>query len=131
MPFFFTTPVKKGVQESPQTFLNPEIKNIFPLKMARAQRKPFQIVLCVLLRKALHHLVQLSADGGGGGDLYLAAKAAHPAEKLLADTDGHVKVEVLRVLRAEHRFPAKALPAAHRRVTRYSVPPNILKCLRR
>lgn len=34
----------------------------------------------MLLRKALHHLVQLSADGGGGGDLYLAAKAAHPAK---------------------------------------------------
>ena len=54
--------------------------------------------------------MQLGADGGGGGDLYLAAKAAHPAEKLLADADGHVKVEVLRVLRAEHRLAAKALP---------------------
>ena len=54
--------------------------------------------------------MQLGADGGGGGDLYLAAKAAHPAEKLLADTDGHVKVEMLCVLRAEHRLPAKALP---------------------
>ena len=38
----------------------------------------------MLLRQPLHHLVQLGADGGGGGDLYLAAKAAHPAEKLLA-----------------------------------------------
>ena len=64
----------------------------------------------MLLRKALHHLVQLGADGGGGGDLYLAAKAAHPAEKLLADADGHIKVEVLCVLRAEHRLPAKAFP---------------------
>ena len=28
---------ENGVQESPQTFLNPEIKIIFPLNMARAQ----------------------------------------------------------------------------------------------
>ena len=62
MPFFFTTPVKKGVQESPQTFLNPEIKNIFPLKMARAQRKPFQIVLCVLLRQPLHESLKTQID---------------------------------------------------------------------
>ena len=54
--------------------------------------------------------MQLGADGGGGGDLYLAAKAAHPAEKLLTDADGHIKVEVLCVLRAEYRLPAKALP---------------------
>ena len=64
----------------------------------------------MLLRQPLHHLVQLGADGGGGGDLYLAAKAAHPAEKLLADADGYVKVEVAILLRAEHRLPAKALP---------------------
>ena len=32
---------EKGFQESPQTFLKPEIKNNFPLNMARAQRKPF------------------------------------------------------------------------------------------
>ena len=42
----FTTPTReKGIQKRPQAFLNPELKIIFPLKMARAQRKPFQIVL--------------------------------------------------------------------------------------
>ena len=36
--FLATTPSREnGVQESPQTFLNPEIKIIFPLNMARAQ----------------------------------------------------------------------------------------------
>ena len=36
---------EKGVQESPQTFLNPEIKRYFPLNMRRAQRSAFQIIL--------------------------------------------------------------------------------------
>ena len=35
---------EKGLQKRPQAFLKPEYKIIFPLKMARAQRKPFQIV---------------------------------------------------------------------------------------
>ena len=33
---------ENGVQESPQTFLNPEIKIIFPLNMARAQAEAIQ-----------------------------------------------------------------------------------------
>ena len=35
---------ENGFQESPQTFLKPEIKITFPLNMARAQRRPFKIV---------------------------------------------------------------------------------------
>lgn len=51
-------------------------------KGSRNARRRFWNPFCLfmLLRKALHHLVQLSADGGGGGDLYLAAKAAYPAK---------------------------------------------------
>ena len=37
----------------------------------------------MLLRKPLHHLVQLGADGGGGGDLYLAAKARSESDWLV------------------------------------------------
>lgn len=43
---------EKGIQKCPQAFLNPEYKIVFPLKMARAQRKPFQIVFLQLTHKA-------------------------------------------------------------------------------
>ena len=36
---------ENGIAERPQTLRYPEIKIIFPLNMARAQRKPFSIVL--------------------------------------------------------------------------------------
>ncbi len=36
----FTTPTReKGIQKRPQAFLNPELKIIFPLKMARVQQR--------------------------------------------------------------------------------------------
>ena len=35
-------PVKKRIQESPQIFRNSNIKIIFPLNMARVQRRPFE-----------------------------------------------------------------------------------------
>ena len=35
---------ENGFQESPQTFLKPEIKITIPLNMDRAQRRPFKIV---------------------------------------------------------------------------------------
>ena len=36
---------ENGIAERPQTLRYPEIKIFFPLNMARAQRKPFLIVL--------------------------------------------------------------------------------------
>ena len=39
---------ENGFQESPQTFLKPEIKIIFPLNMRKAARSAFKIVCCLL-----------------------------------------------------------------------------------
>ena len=59
---------------------------------------------------AARHLLQAAADGSGGGDLHLAAKAADPAVKLVADADGHGEVEMRLSLRDEDGRGAKAFP---------------------
>ena len=41
-------PVKKRIPENPQIFRNSNIKIMFPLNMARVQRKPFKIVFVKL-----------------------------------------------------------------------------------
>ena len=48
---------ENGFQESPQTFLKPEIKIIFPLNMRKAARSAFKIVCCLL-----QYFPQLSPD---------------------------------------------------------------------
>ena len=65
---------ENGFQERPQTFLKPEIKITFPLNMARAQRRPFSIVLrldqlaqCKGVDALIGHLFRCKAlfDGNG------------------------------------------------------------------
>ena len=41
-------PVKKRIPENPQIFRNSNIKIMFPLNMARVQRRPFKIVFVKL-----------------------------------------------------------------------------------
>lgn len=46
---------ENGIQESPQTFLNPEIKINFPLNMARACGGHFKSSNCTLNRRYPRH----------------------------------------------------------------------------
>lgn len=64
----------------------------------------------MLFRQLFGQRPHPGADVFGRKDFHLAAKARHPAVERLADTDGHIKVEALVLLRQEGRRSAEPLP---------------------
>jgi hypothetical protein len=53
---------EKGAQESPQTFLSPKLRIIFPLTMRKAARRAFQMVFQAFSMVMLHSLVMASSS---------------------------------------------------------------------